>query len=132
MHTPGHSPGSVCFLLQPGGLLFSGDAVPLRGEMPIYDDPVEAMNSLEKLRRTPFDLMLSAWDAPRSHGQAMRLVDDAVDWIKQLDAAIKQAAAAANEDPMVICRQVIAKLGLSSSMVNPLVARTVAGHLRRR
>lgn len=27
MHTPGHSPGSVCFLLESDGVLFSGDTI---------------------------------------------------------------------------------------------------------
>lgn len=27
IHTPGHSPGSICVLMQPGGVLFSGDSI---------------------------------------------------------------------------------------------------------
>lgn len=37
-HTPGHSKGSISILLLGYMALFTGDAVPVPGEMPIYED----------------------------------------------------------------------------------------------
>ncbi len=61
IHTPGHTPGSVCFLWR--GVLFSGDAVLGEGKgvglAPSFlsEDPDEARSSLRKLVDLPFALM---------------------------------------------------------------------------
>jgi hydroxyacylglutathione hydrolase len=46
---PGHSPGGVCFLVEEQDILITGDAVPVKGDMPVYDDPVASARSLAKL-----------------------------------------------------------------------------------
>ena len=47
-HTPGHSAGSVSLLMQGAGILFCGDAVPVKGDLPVYDDANESVQSLKK------------------------------------------------------------------------------------
>jgi hydroxyacylglutathione hydrolase len=37
-HTPGYSKGSISLFLQREGVLFSGDAIPVTGDLPVYDD----------------------------------------------------------------------------------------------
>lgn len=37
-HTPGHSPGSISLSLPNEGVLFSGDAIPVTADLPVYDD----------------------------------------------------------------------------------------------
>lgn len=60
IHTPGHSPGHTCFLLQPGGVLFTGDhilglgtsiIVPPDGDMHLY------MESLSRLLSYPVEVI---------------------------------------------------------------------------
>ena len=47
-HTPGHSAGSVSLLVQGEGALFCGDAVPVEGDLPVYDDAQESVQSVKK------------------------------------------------------------------------------------
>jgi len=64
VHTPGHSPGSICLYGGKRGLLFSGDLVRneggiLEGPPPHYtpDEPA-ACDSLEKVSELDFDILL--------------------------------------------------------------------------
>ena len=46
--TPGHSTGSISLLVQGEGALFCGDAVPVEGDLPVYDDALASMRSLKR------------------------------------------------------------------------------------
>jgi glyoxylase-like metal-dependent hydrolase (beta-lactamase superfamily II) len=50
IHTPGHSGDSISLLLPEDGVLFSGDAIPLAGSIPVYEDALALAKSIEKLR----------------------------------------------------------------------------------
>ncbi len=54
--TPFHTEGSVCFYLEDGGILFSGDTL-FQGSIGRYDlpgsDPGKIVSSLEKLKKLP-------------------------------------------------------------------------------
>ncbi len=50
LHTPGHSSGSISLLLRPDNVLFCGDAVPLPGDLPIWEDFAASVASVEKLK----------------------------------------------------------------------------------
>jgi glyoxylase-like metal-dependent hydrolase (beta-lactamase superfamily II) len=131
LHTPGHSPGSVVFLHEADGVLFSGDAVPVPGDLPIYDDPGAVVRSLEALSRLELRVLLSAWDEPRAGGEAHRRIRDAIAWMQRIDEAVRKAAQRqGGPDPMALCREVVGRLGLPPQAANPLVARSFAGHLR--
>lgn len=65
-HTPGHSAGSISLYLPGDAALFCGDAVPVPGDIPVYEDVVHSRQSLEKLSGIPcVGHLLSAWDIPR-------------------------------------------------------------------
>ena len=46
IHTPGHSKGLISLLLGEDKVLFSGDALPLPGDIPIYEDPFSCVRSM--------------------------------------------------------------------------------------
>ena len=80
IHTPGHASNHLCFLLEPGGMLFSGDHImngstvvirPPDGNMSAYID------SLRKLKGYPMTAI-----AP-GHGAVLEDPYSAVDWIIQ-------------------------------------------------
>ncbi|WP_310831228.1 MBL fold metallo-hydrolase [Paenibacillus pedocola] len=55
-HTPGHSPGHLCFLEEPSGYLFTGDL--LYDQTPVYafypsTNPADLINSLERIAGIP-------------------------------------------------------------------------------
>ena len=72
IHTPGHTPGSVCFLLEDEGVLFSGDTifgsdngVSRSVPFPSYNRD-DYRNSLERLAKLEFDVLCGG------HGRALR------------------------------------------------------------
>jgi len=46
IHTPGHSQGAISLFQPFSGLLFTGDAVPVPGHLPVWDDPAAMVRSL--------------------------------------------------------------------------------------
>ena len=72
LHTPGHSRGSLSFLLEDAGALFCGDVVPEPGAMPIYDDVAALVGSLRRLSALPnLSALYSSWADPLFHAAAM-------------------------------------------------------------
>ena len=127
--TPGHSAGSMSFFFRQEGALFCGDAVPIPGDMPIYDDFRTSLATLERLRRMEsIKLMLEAWQEPRTAGITERIAA-AQSWLQAVDAAVHQEMKQKLElDAMTLCRKVVTKLGLSPFAANPLVARSLCSH----
>ena len=85
IHTPGHTPGSVCFLLEDEGVLFSGDTLFGNGGGVSRSIPFPGYNrddyrrSLERLAELEFDVLCGG------HGRA--LSGGASDKFKDLLAA---------------------------------------------
>jgi glyoxylase-like metal-dependent hydrolase (beta-lactamase superfamily II) len=71
IHTPGHSPGSICLYDERNGIVFSGDLIRnekgvLEGPPPHFTpDPASASLSLEKIAGLDFDILLPG------HGDAI-------------------------------------------------------------
>lgn len=129
----GHSAGSTAYWLRSQGALFCGDAVPLPHDLPIYDDYRTSLATLERLAALEgVELLLEAWSGPASIPPAARFAAGAA-WLREIDAAVRRASAdVSSPDAMTLCRQVVAQLGLPAPAVNPLVARSLASHVRLR
>lgn len=132
IHTPGHSRGSISLLSERDGVLFSGDAIPQRGELPIYDDVPASVNSLVKLLQVPgVETLLSAWDDPRWHADAEQAMRNGLDYLRVIHRAVCEAAQQGDtQDPMALCNTVMDSLGLPRAAANPLVARSFLAHLK--
>jgi len=131
LQTPGHSPGSISLWMQEEEALFSADAIPLTGEMPIYDDIHLSIGSIQRLRRMEgIKLLLSAWDEPRQGEDAYRIMDQGLDYLQRIHSAVIRAAERkGSDDPMQICSKAIRELGLPQMMANPLVCRSFLSSL---
>ena len=132
LHTPGHSPGSISLWLAEDGALFSGDAVPIAGDMPIYQDILESVRSIEKLASIPeIKLLLAAWDEPRSGSEAYRIMDEGLQYLQRIHSAAPLVAGAnPGISPMELCRRTLEQLGLPQIMANPLVAASFQASLK--
>ena len=133
IHTPGHSAGSVSLFLPGNGALFSGDVIPVAGDLPVYDDAVGSVRSIRVLRSVrSIRVLLSAWDEPRYGEAAYGQMDLALEYLRKIHAAVIASAGDGDPDPMEITRKTVAALGLPPQAVNPLLARTFAANLRAR
>lgn len=62
IHTPGHSPGHICFFERDKGYLYTGDLIYM-GELFAYypsTDPIAYMHSIKKIRALPIKKILPA------------------------------------------------------------------------
>jgi glyoxylase-like metal-dependent hydrolase (beta-lactamase superfamily II) len=128
---PGHSPGSCAFFFRGEGVLVTGDALPVPGDMPIYDDFTQAVRSLERLRALEgVELLLESWREPEVDPR--RRFTEARAWFDELDAAVRAVHAQRGPvEPMELTREVVAALKLPPFAANPLVARSLASHFVR-
>lgn len=133
LHTPGHSPGSLSLWLADEGVLFTGDAVPQPGTMPIYTDAAAAASSLQALLRLQgVRLLCSSWEEPR-HGEAeaRAALTAGLAYLGDVHAAVSASMPSSDPgDPLSLCRLVAARLGLPPLAVNPLMATSVEAHRR--
>lgn len=124
LNTPGHSQGSTSYYLVEEETLFTGDAVLLPGEIPIFDDPVAYFNSLEKIEETGARLLLSAWDEPREANKIPALLEKSGKYISIIQNAVQKVAEQMPERDMTFCNAVLKELGLPLVLANPLLLKS--------
>lgn len=70
IHTPGHTPGSVCYLMEDRSLMFGGDTIFSNGTRVSRSmsfpgsNPVQYQQSLERLASMQFDILCGGHGAP--------------------------------------------------------------------
>lgn len=132
-HTPGHSKGSISLFLHNDGALFCGDAVPVAGEIPVYEDAVASVQSVKRLRGlNGIRVLLSSWDKPRNGDAAYQQMDLALDYLRKIQKTVLTFAGDSSYDLMILTQKAAEALGLPPQAVSPLLARTFAANLQRR
>jgi glyoxylase-like metal-dependent hydrolase (beta-lactamase superfamily II) len=132
-HTPGHSAGSVSLLLKSDGVLLSGDAIPVPGDLPVYDDLPSSVRSIRRLSTIDeIKTLLSSWDRPWEGILAYQRMNEALSYLWRIHEAVVDVASDKTLDPMDLSRKTAEILGLPPQGVTPLLARTFAANLRVR
>jgi hydroxyacylglutathione hydrolase len=131
--TPGHSAGSVAFFFTPEGALFSGDAVPAAGTLPIYCDPVASIASVERLKGIPgVDVLLSSWQEPLTGERIAAEMDEGCRYVERIDALVRRIH---GEEPSLsseaLSRRALERLGIPVPKVLFMVEAAFRGHLER-
>lgn len=131
-HTPGHSTGSISLFLREEKALFTGDAIPLAGDLPIYDDVAASVNSVKKLKLIDgIDFLLASWDDPQEGQRAHQRMDEALRYLQGVHEAVASVAGDGSSlEPAEFCRHVLEELGLPAIAANPLVVRSFAANLK--
>ena len=132
IHTPGHSTGSISLLLREDKALFTGDAFPLAGDLPIYDDVLASVNSIKKLKLIDgIDFLLASWDDPQAGQRVYQRMDEALRYLQRVHEAVTSVADDGSSlEPAEFCRHVLEELGLPAMAANPLVARSFEANLK--
>ena len=131
VHTPGHSSGSISLLFDKEKTLFTGDALPLPMDLPIYEDIGDSLESIRKIQALPgVEIVLSSWEPP-IHGQEKihQRIAKSVSYLQKIHTAVLAGKESGVEESMALCKQVVSALGLSPVAVNPLVAKAFASSL---
>ena len=124
LHTPGHSPGSISLWEPKQGMLISGDAVPVPGDMPVFEDFSASLESLERLTSCGADLLLSSWANPIHGSLVTATLANGTAWLRKIKDTVRSIVGANSPDPMQLCRDSVAMLGLPDHCFNPLVAKS--------
>ena len=128
-HTPGHSGGSISLFLREDKALFSGDAIPRDGDLPIYDDIVVSVDSIKKLKHIKWiKYLLASWDDRQEH--AYERMDEGLQYLQRIHEAVAAVADVGALEPEKFCSAVLEELGIPAIAANPLVARSFAANLK--
>jgi glyoxylase-like metal-dependent hydrolase (beta-lactamase superfamily II) len=130
IHTPGHSPGSISFVYSPDGALFSGDAVPAAGALPIYSDVFVNVRSIRKLKAVQgLKALFSSWHDPILGEKVYQTMDEALAYMQRVHEVVRRENAA---EPSLGGREltirVLKALGISENMASPIVVTTIEAH----
>jgi hydroxyacylglutathione hydrolase len=130
LHTPGHSKGLISLFFESEKTLLTADAIPLPGDLPIYEDIVTGLASIKKLSRlVGVQTLLSSWEPPVQGQEKIkeRMAAGAF-YLQRIHNAVLEAKDL-SQDIMQMCKQVAGTLGLPPIAVNPLVAKAFASSL---
>lgn len=130
VHTPGHSAGLISLLFPDEGIFFTGDAIPLKLDIPNYDNYQELLVSLQKIRSVKdYSTMLTSWTpALRGNHEAEQLISEGENYLRLIDQTVK-ASYLGNEDfELQHCRRVAEALGLPPFLAMPVVDRAFRSH----
>jgi hydroxyacylglutathione hydrolase len=131
IHSPGHSKGSLNILFSEDKVLFTADSIPLKNDIPNYDNYTDLLNSLSIIRSDKrYDTLLTSWTAPLiNRADIDELITEGEEYVKKIDTAVKEFFVNGKDDFPNSCKETIARLGLPLFHVNPLVNRALLSHL---
>jgi glyoxylase-like metal-dependent hydrolase (beta-lactamase superfamily II) len=128
IHSPGHSKGLLNIEFVEDRILFTADSIPLKNDIPNYDNFSDLMNSLDRISNAGFTTLLSSWTSPLTDKNKIgQLIGEGKTYMKTIDEVVK----ACYEDPSnpESCKMAVAKLGLPPFLANPIVDRAFRSHL---
>ena len=120
--TPGHSAAEVSYRIN--DIAFIGDAVPVKGDIPIFIDVKktrESLNTLENL--SDVHTFYPAWDQTYSPEMMKNKITDAKALVNQLEETVRIVDDGMDILGLVDC--VCDRLHMPMLKTNPLFARTV-------
>lgn len=132
IHSPGHSRGSINIFFEEDRILFTADSIPVKNDIPNYDNFYALMNSLTRIRTSEdYALLLTSWTPPLADRKEIeKFLDEGESYLKALDDAVKAIYSGEEAVPLEFCRKAIIKLGLPEFYINPIVDRAFRGHIK--
>lgn len=130
LSTPGHSQGSMSFLYN-GLVLFSGDTIPVRGDIPIYTNVQEERAALKLLSTyRSIAYCCPAWDHVYRCEEGLEKLEDALCLVSEYDSCVREVLSnypKAEKEQLfeLVCEQ----RKVQQFKENPLFRQTVYAHI---
>ena len=123
----GHSPESLAYNFSEERALFTGDAIPATGDIPIYISAEKSLSTLDRLSRVPdIDLYLPAWDEPADAENGMLAIKNAAKLLQNIDETARKIVYEFPElEGDELFRVICGKLGMAQAVVHPLFKTSV-------
>lgn len=123
--TPGHSCEELSYLLPGQHAIFTGDAIPVRGDIPIWIHREDNRNSLEKLKALQdIEVFYPAWDVTYTKEVAMSKIEDAILLMEEIQQSVDRCRKKADAlEELVV--QVCEDMKTPHFLKNPLFKRTI-------
>ena len=134
LETPGHSLGSISFFFEEEGALFSGDAIPAAGTLPIYVDPQTSIESIQKLHRVPgVRYLFSSWHEPLSGDSITTIIEESIRYIERIDEIVSDlsrtmGSTTSQEELSLLALE---RLGIKVPKVPPMVMTSLEAHQKK-
>ncbi|HCE56534.1 MAG TPA: MBL fold metallo-hydrolase [Prolixibacteraceae bacterium] len=131
IHAPGHSAGSVNLYFRNEKVLFTADSIPLKSDIPNYDNAHQLLVSLHVIEKnSDYEILLSSWTPAFSDAHEIKkLLAEGRSWIEMIDKAVKANYKGTETEYLEFCRATVHQLGLPPFLVNPIVDRSFRSHL---
>ena len=134
LETPGHSLGSISLFFEEEGGLFTGDAIPAPGTIPIYVDPEISIRSIQKLKSVSgIRHLFSSWHEPISGNSITTAMDEGIRYIEKIDEIvtdlIKTMPPETTGEELSI--RALERLGIKTSKVLPMVRTSFESHRKK-
>ena len=130
-HAPGHSKGSINILFQEDEILFTADSIPLKGDIPNYDNFPQLIKTLDDINnRKGYHTLLSSWTEPlfdRHH--INKLLSEGSAYMLELDNAIKLNYILSNLNQNEACMNTLKMIGLPTFLAVPVVDKAFRSHI---
>lgn len=129
--TRGHSQESLSFYFVHEKALFTGDAIPVVGDIPIYINAKQSIETLERINNIKnVDVYLSAWDEEKDSKSGLQAINDGLNLLKMIDAEVRSIACEypdkGKEDLFKISCE---RLNMKQFVVNPLFKKSIFSNL---
>ena len=134
LETPGHSLGSISFFFEEEGALFSGDAIPAAGTLPIYVNPQVSIKSIRKLQKlSGLKHLLSSWHEPLSGDSITTIMEEGIRYIERIDEIVADLSRAMGSTAPLEELSLLAleRLGIKANKVLPIVMASIEAHRKR-
>ena len=133
-HTPGHSKGAISLLDHHDMALFSGDAVPKSGTVPIYEDVATSIQSIQKLKQIKgLKILIASWDDPQLGASVYPSMDAGLQWFQQIhEAVLKETAGSEDLELKQLSARVLKRLGFPETALVPIIVTSIGAHLKLR
>lgn len=129
IHTPGHSAGMLSLLFREDKVFFTGDAIPLKNDIPNYDNYLQLMGSLNTIRKQEYQTLLTSWTPTYTDkAEIEKLFAEGEAYLKQIDKAVKENYTVEEAEPLQFCRKTAAEIGLPLFLANEIVDRAFRSH----
>jgi len=131
IHSPGHSKGSLNILFKEDHILFTADSIPLKNDIPNYENYSALMNSLKIIKANElYNILLTSWTPPLyTKSETDNLIKDGEEYLNKINRLVKETYTGKESESFLFCRKTIEKLGLPSLLSNHITDRALRSHL---